>query len=325
MSTSKWRSVAAAQDGLITRRQALACGLSDQALAGRVRGEAGWQVVLPAVYATFGGALTSRQRVRAALLAAGDDAVLGGATACSIHGLRYVPIAPIVLLVPDHRRPLRDRRATRRRLVMAPDEVRVQRTTRAPRSLIRNGLPVVTLDRAVVDAGRASRSLRDVRALICEAVQRRLATAAALEIELAAGPSAGGRLVRRVLAEVAAGIRSAPEGELRDLMESSAVLPPAQYNGPPITVRTREGRSRRYVPDATLEAALLLVECDSVEHHASATELGATLKRHSELESLGYCVLHVTPAQLRGDPAGTLALIEQTYLRRIVQLTAARA
>jgi hypothetical protein len=79
------RQLAAAQDGLVTRRQALECGVSIDALRRAVR--KGWQRVVTGVYATFTGPLQERHLVRAALLYAGPEAMVSGAVACRAYGL----------------------------------------------------------------------------------------------------------------------------------------------------------------------------------------------------------------------------------------------
>ncbi|HET6752476.1 MAG TPA: hypothetical protein VFH23_00825, partial [Jiangellaceae bacterium] len=62
----QFRQLAAAQDGLVTRRQALECGVSIDALRHAVG--KGWQRVVTGVHATFTGPLQERHLVRAALL-----------------------------------------------------------------------------------------------------------------------------------------------------------------------------------------------------------------------------------------------------------------
>jgi hypothetical protein len=60
----------------------------------------------------------------------------------------------------------------------------------------------------VADAARGLTSLPDARGLEAGAVQRRWCSMSELSHELAQGPVAGSALPRRVLAEVAGGIRS---------------------------------------------------------------------------------------------------------------------
>lgn len=95
--------LARAQDGLVTRGQVLAAGVTVDAVRHALgRGER-WQRVVTGIYATFTGALHERHLVRAALLHAGPDAMVTGSVACRAYGLRYVPSATRpTILVPEH-------------------------------------------------------------------------------------------------------------------------------------------------------------------------------------------------------------------------------
>ena len=66
------------QHGVISRRQALAAGLTNDMVQHRIRAGGPWQRLLPGVYLTMTGAPTSDQRDTAALLYAGPGA--GGGT-----------------------------------------------------------------------------------------------------------------------------------------------------------------------------------------------------------------------------------------------------
>ena len=68
---AQFRQLAAAQDGLATRRQALECGISIDDLRHAIGQGKRWQRVVTGVYATFTGPLQERHLVRAALLHAG--------------------------------------------------------------------------------------------------------------------------------------------------------------------------------------------------------------------------------------------------------------
>jgi hypothetical protein len=75
----------------VSRAQVLALGITKESVRWRTRAGGPWQTVLPGVYATFTGPLAHRQRLRAALLHAGEQAILCGPTAAELHGLRYLP------------------------------------------------------------------------------------------------------------------------------------------------------------------------------------------------------------------------------------------
>lgn len=98
------------QDGLLTRSQALECGLSDRQYHRR-RSQGPWQSVLPGVVATFTGALTGRLLRRAALLYT-QTGTRGAASRC-VDGL---PVCWVERSVADASRRL-DRLADVRALL----------------------------------------------------------------------------------------------------------------------------------------------------------------------------------------------------------------
>jgi hypothetical protein len=73
------------QRGVLTRDQALACGLTDSALRHRGRPGGPWQRLFPGVYLTVTGEPMTEQREIAALLHAGPRSVLTGAAALRSH------------------------------------------------------------------------------------------------------------------------------------------------------------------------------------------------------------------------------------------------
>jgi hypothetical protein len=76
-----------AQEHVISRRQALECGLSRDALAHRVRPDGPWRRLLPGIYLAQTGTPTAPQREMAALLHAGPESVLTGPAALCGLGL----------------------------------------------------------------------------------------------------------------------------------------------------------------------------------------------------------------------------------------------
>lgn len=88
------------QDGVISRAQALAFGLSASAIATRLR-RGHWQRMLPGVYATFSGGPARRGQLWAAILRAGPRAVLSHRTAAELWGLIAEPSASIHVTVPS--------------------------------------------------------------------------------------------------------------------------------------------------------------------------------------------------------------------------------
>lgn len=100
-------NLVARQAGVISRRQALAAGLSRDTIDHRVRARR-WRPLHPAVYLVAGHRFDDEVRVRSALLWAGLDAVLSGLTAAWWLGL-LAASPPRVEVTVGRRRRLRGR------------------------------------------------------------------------------------------------------------------------------------------------------------------------------------------------------------------------
>ena len=208
----------AQQSGLITRGQALACGLTEQAIRSRIRSGGPWQVLIPGVYATFTGDATLAQKEVAALLYAGPSSAITGQAAMAAHGINTLGRTVVDVLIPA-RYQRRDH-----------GFVHVLRTWRVPKIVYnlreRRYVPPA---RAVADAARQLRDIRDVRTVVAAAVQWHRVSVAELAAELEQGPTAGSAQFRAALVEVADGIRSSAEADLRKLIKRSG-LPDPLYN-----------------------------------------------------------------------------------------------
>jgi len=286
------------QDGVVTRQQALDAGLTPSALRHRTRPGGPWQTPVPGVHVAVTGTLTERQRRRVALLHVGPGAQLGSWTAVRSWGLRAGPARTAVHVLAPHSRHVASRAG-----------VVVERTTRLPVPVRVDGLDVSPLPRAVVDAARRLTSLVEVRALLAEPVQRGLVTVDQLADELAGGPVGGSRLARRVLAEVADGVRSATEAELRLLLRRSPLLRSARWD---VRLVTSDGRWLADV-DCYVAEAGLVVESDSRAWHLSPEHWERTMARHSRMTAAGLRVVHVSPRRHRTDGPRVLAEVEAAY------------
>ncbi len=96
-------AVLARQAGVISRDQALGAGLSRDSIDHRVRARR-WRPLHPSVYLAAGHRLDDEVRVRAALLWAGEGAILSGRAAAWWWGLATEPPPAVVLTVPRMRR-----------------------------------------------------------------------------------------------------------------------------------------------------------------------------------------------------------------------------
>jgi hypothetical protein len=164
------------------------------------------------------GAVTADQLDMAALLYAGPGSVLTGAAALRRHRLVAPPCARLDVLIP----------ATRRRA--SHGFARLHRTSRLPELVAEAGPVLFALPpRAVADAVRGFTDLGKVRATVADAVQHGRCPLPRLAEELARGPVQGSARLRLALAEVAGGVRSAAEADLRDLI-LGAGLPLPMFN-----------------------------------------------------------------------------------------------
>jgi hypothetical protein len=272
------------QRGVLSRAQALRCGVTRHGLEHRLRPGGPWQKLLPGVYLTVSGEPTDIQRQVAALLYAGPESLVTGLAAVAFHGIRGPRTQIADVLVPATRRP-----ASR-------DYVRIHRTRRFPESwAVDLALRYAQPARAVADAVRSLSRLADARTVVASAVQQRRCTIGQLADEHS-GRDRGDTLFRSVLAEVADGVRSAVEAELRALIAASD-LPAPLFN--PDLYLQGQFLAR---PDAWWPGAGVAVEVESKEWHLLPSDWQRTLARRRRMAAAGICVVQFTPSQLRTEP-----------------------
>jgi hypothetical protein len=280
------------QDGVISRGEALSCGMTEGQLRHLIRPGGPWQRLLPGVYLTVTGTRTSDQAEIAALRYAGPAAAITGIGALRRHGVPVPALAEVAVLVPaGHRR-------------RPQPGVTVVPTTRMPEFIMASGAIRFTLAaRAVADAGRQLGSFRDYRAVVAGAVQRRRCTLDELTGELAGMSRRHSGWLREALAEVADGVRSVAEGDLRTLIRRAG-LPAPMYNA-----RLYAGSRFVAVTDAWWPEAGVAAEVDSRQWHLSPDAYEQTLRRRGRLTGYGILVVPLTPKQIRTDPQTVAAQI----------------
>lgn len=272
------------QERVISRSEALTCGMPVHQLKYRTRPGGPWQRLLPGVYLTVTGTPTRAQTEMAAMRYAGPGSVITGVAALQRHGIRVRESKVITVLIPAGQV-----RASR-------SFVQVWPTTRMPEFVMADGaIRFARPARAVADAARELRSFREVRAVAADAVQRRRCRLAELTEELAAAPMRQSRWLRQALAEVADGVRSVAEGDLRTLIKTAG-LPAPMFNA-----RLYIGRTLLAVADAWWPDLEVAVEVDSREWHLSPDDWERTVRRHTSMSKLGIIVVHVTPQRIRTE------------------------
>ncbi len=275
------------QFSVISRSQLLTLGMSDHAMQYRIRRGGPWQTLLPGVYLGVSGAPNLPQKEMAALLYAGPGSLITGPVALLHAGLRYgSDLETVDVLVPAERQRCN------------AGFVRLHRTRRMPGRITSSG-PVrfAPAARAVADTALQLGSVREVRAVVADAVQLGRCTLGQLAGELSSGPIKGSAMFRSVLGEVAEGIRSTAEGDLRDLIKA-ARLPIPLFNA-----SLYDGDTFIAKPDAWWPEAGIVAEADSREWHLSPADWERTMCRHDLMAAAGIIPLHFSPRQIRREAA----------------------
>ncbi len=141
--------------------------------------------------------------------------------------------------------------------------------------------------------------------MVADAVQRSACTVPDLSAELDHGPSVGSKLFREALADVADGIHSAAEGDLKDLLAKSGLAMPL------FNASIYDDKDGTFIarPDAWWPEKGVAVEVDSQEWHLSPHDHTRTLERQRRMGKRGILVLPFTPREIRTQPAKVLAAI----------------
>jgi hypothetical protein len=259
-----------------------ALGLPRSTIAHRCRAGGPWRRMLPGVVKLHNAPPDRTERRQAALLYAGEGAVLTGLDALELHGMQRMPqpSGPVHVLIPGERR----RAGTG--LVLA------ERTDRLPPPPP-GRWPLAPIARAALDAARRLADRDQVRSLLAEVVQRGRCSPAELNAELANGSGRGIRLPREVLVEISDGVRSVAEANAREIARRSG-LPEPVWNA---TLYDRYGRFVA-MPDAWFDDVGLAWQIDSLEWHLSPADYALTLERRSAMMAEGIVVLHTLPSKL---------------------------
>jgi hypothetical protein len=292
------QALARPRAGVISRQQLVRAHF-DHELPSREAAAGRWQRVLPGIYVVGSASPTFEQRCHASLLHAGRRAEITGAAGCQLHNIaqRDSGDLHVVVLVPH---------ATRK---VSHDFCELVRTRTVPPAvdLAAPGqarLLVAPMVRCVADAVRHAEDLADARALACRAARDQRLDWQGLA-EAATRPGRGAGHLSRVVRDLEDGVRSAPEGELHDVLLRAArkgQVPPYLLN-PEVYVDGQLIGS----PDAWFPGLGLGDEMDSREWHEETGLLDATLLRHEAFTSHGLALNHTTPARFRASPAAHLA------------------
>jgi hypothetical protein len=241
------------QDGVIGRSQALALGMTDEAIAWRLQTER-WQRLLPGVYATFSGRPDRRCQLWAAVLRAGPGAMLSHRTAAELWGLvteqsgfihLTVPRGTPVTRIPGVVLHYSGRSGAARHPVLSPPRTRIEE--------------------AVLDLAASAATVDDALAWILRACAGRHTT----PVRLAATMCQRRRM--RWRAELSTALDEAAAG-VHSLLEHRYLNGVERPHGLPAGTRQRvtwRGGSRQY-SDVAYEGYGTLVELDGRAAHPEA-------------------------------------------------------
>jgi len=253
--------VLALQDGVITRQQALAGGLTLSEIRRGLR-RRDWVGVYPGVYVNHTGPLTWRQRAWCAVLSVPGSALSHQSAVAAVVGAKErSPTDPIHLAV--HRKASAPQRAG----------VAVHRYAQLEERVLWNAHPPrVRVEHALIDLAGAAHTEIVAIAHLADAVQARITTAPRLLAALGARPWCKRRkLLEGVLADIHDGTGSVLEHAYLTRVERPHGLPKPRRQAP-----TRVGR--RGYRDVEYDEGLI-VELDGRAPHDNALSRDRDMER----------------------------------------------
>lgn len=283
--------------GVASRAALLSAGFSQFRIRSAVR-SGRWQAALPGVLVLHNGPVSVEQLRRCALTFAGPASFLSHTTAAFVQGLRVRPDDRLHVTIPHGRHP------------RSHGFVVVHQSQRACR-LERDGdLRWSEPARTVVDVAAALPSRDDVRALVSDAVQRRMVSVAQLEAAAVAVPRRGSRWLFEAIEDVGVGTRSMGESRLRRAVRRVGLPEPA-WNVP---VKTPNGT---VVLDALWREAGVAVEIDGARWHLDAAAWEADQRRQNAIQAGGILVLRFSVHRLIHDIDSVIAEIRAVLTRSL--------
>lgn len=294
--------LAARQHGLVTRRQALESGLSDDHLAARV-GAGALVRVHRSVYRISAAPRTWDQKALAACLAVGEGAVLCGRAAASVWQMDLprpykIEVAPLC----------------RRGWGASTEEIVVRRVRCLDRRDCTHvgSIPVTTVPRTVVDLS-GSLEPEVLARVLDDVIVRRLTSPWTLEAtltRLGGRGRCGAPTLRHALGPLLEGCAtgSVAEGAVLRSLAAAGLPPPACQ----LTVLRVDGAPA--VLDFAWPDRMLALEVDGFRWHASPGAHARDSARQNALAALGWTVLRVTPAELAARPGAVLTALRTRLL-----------
>lgn len=294
---------AATQHGLITRAQARNVGGTDRMIGTRV-GSGRWRPVDRAVFVLAGAPRSWEQRILAACLSAGPEAVVSHRSAAALWGLDGCRPGPVELTVPNGRR-------YRRPGVRTHESTDLELARPVTRSAIR----VTGAARTLLDLGAVVSPARTEQA-INDALRRRLTRwpilLETLVLHARRGRDGVGTL-RAILAERYG--EDVPDSffnqVVRRLLEDAGLPSPKVEH----EVCDERGNVMARI-DLAYPAERVAVELDGLADHATDLGVQRDRPRQNRLELTGWLVLRYTWRTLTHEPARICAEVAEALAQR---------
>lgn len=299
----RWWEIAALQDDVIARYQALAAGMTvaqwDWKLS---RGH--WKAVAPGVAVTHTGGLTDRQRWWAAALHAGSGAAISGDAGLVARGMKKITVPVIDVAVPHKRQVVA---VATTELTLAPHRLG---DVSAWRVEIR-GLPVLKPEAAALHAAAWAASDRQAETRLAMVVQQRLTAVVLLRAALEKMPRLPRRaLIREVLDDVEFGAHAQSELEFLRFCRRNGLPEPDEMQ-----VKVRAGGT--HYLDARYRRQKVSVEVDGT-HHKEVEQWDKDTLRSLQLavaaRGTGEQLIRITRANMRHDEAKVADLLRTLLL-----------
>lgn len=302
MVGDEWSELAAAQGGIVARRQLTGLGMDWHAVQSQVSARR-WSERTPRVLSTFTGTPTWEQRVWIAVLHAGGNALVGGLTALKWHGLRNWDRDDITVVVDDE---------------LSFEPVQGVRFFRSRRDLARlrhrvGELPLCRVEPAALLFAGYERSARTAQGLLAAVVQQRLSTADDLLAEPSAlRPLRRSRVFRVALQDIGGGAQSLAELDVRRMCRNAGLPQPRRQ------VARRDAVGRRRFTDCEWvlgDGTVLVLEVDG-GFHMEVEHWEDDLARQRRITTPGRMVVRCTARELRDDPELVAADLVSLGLQR---------
>ena len=280
------RQLAADNHGLIDRGTALDLGVTEHVIR-RELSSGRWSEIHPGVYYLNVTQMTWQARVRAAVFAAGPDAVASHRTAGILYGFDGIFGTMIELTVPCSELPV-------------PAGVTVHRTRRRlPKTTI-DSIPISTAERALLDLSSLVGE-RILEKVMASAIHKRVVTLDSMDeaVALYGGRGVRGtRKMRRVIRLVEQDRTGSPsEVDVVQMVRDAPIPHPVTQ----LEVRLPSGIYA--YPDFAWPDRRRLVEIDGFESHSTPDQQQHDLDRQNQLMDLGWRIRRFTARQVRRNPA----------------------